>query len=363
MLVPHVLDVVRQAPQRPDQVGVEDADVQGRPGWRPAGGYSGSELDRVGIGDQVQLAGVARRQQERGADGAGELGQGGFETIGDATDDGADGSLTGERRNRDARHDTVDRVDLRAERARVDQQAQSEVPGPGPVAGPVPVGLALQVRGVPVVTVGDQRRAGQQVLGDSLVDRLVGDRPQPVAQPVREHLVDEQSGTERAGVHRGDGGAGGPTTVVDQEDRLEVGLDRGVEREPIADRPGHRVLVGQDDVVFRRAEPERPEQTALDVAGPAVRVGRRLLVDVERRRLVGHQDARLTPGAEQGSRAVVAALTCRDVVAWEDEAYDVVFVGLLERDHPVGVDDVVRRGGQRGQRSSGLGVVAKGTER
>ena len=121
--------------------------------------------------------------------------------------------------------------------------------------------------------------------------------------------------------------------------------------------------MGQHDLVLGRGEPQGPQQSALDVPRSTVEVGGRLLVDVQRRHLVRDQDAGLPPRGQQCCRAGVSALTCTDVLAWEDEAYDVVLAVLLERDHPVGVDDVVRRGGQRGQWSRGRRVVAKGTER
>ena len=60
----------------------------------------------------------------------------------------------------------VDGPDLRRERVAVHQQREPVVPGTRPVARGPPVGLHLQVRGVAVVPVGDQRLPRGEVGGD-----------------------------------------------------------------------------------------------------------------------------------------------------------------------------------------------------
>ena len=179
-----MLDVVRQAPEGSHQVGVQDADVQRRPGRGSLGGHRGGELLGVGVGDQVQLAHRSVDQQERRAGDRCQLAERQLEGVRRGRVQpaylGSGGRLGRQGRDRHAGHHAVDGVHLRSEGRRVDQQAQAVVPRPDPGARLVPVGLSLQVGGVAVVAVGDQRLARKQVLGDGLVDGLVGDRPQPV---------------------------------------------------------------------------------------------------------------------------------------------------------------------------------------
>jgi hypothetical protein len=85
--------------------------------------------------------------------------------------------LAGQLVRLDVRDHPVDGVDLRAERAAVDQEGQAEVPRTGAVAGGVGGGLPLEVRRVAVVTVGDDRRPVVQVGGDRRQLGGVGQRP------------------------------------------------------------------------------------------------------------------------------------------------------------------------------------------
>ena len=76
VLVADVVDVVGQSPQRRDHQRVQHAHVERRPGGRPLRRHGGGEPVGVGLAEQVQLLGVARRQQEGRAGAAGVLQRG-----------------------------------------------------------------------------------------------------------------------------------------------------------------------------------------------------------------------------------------------------------------------------------------------
>jgi hypothetical protein len=201
-----------------------------------------------------------------------------------------------------------------------------------------------------VVTVRAHRDPPVQVGRDGAQQVRVGQLPQPVPQPVAQRHVDEGRGPVRVT----DGLARGAAAAVHEEDRLEVGLDRLVEREPVGDGPGHGALVRQHDAVLRRREGDGPEQAALDVR----RGGR--LVHVEGRLGVRPEDPGGPPRRKRGRGAPVP-VTLGGLVPWEDEAYDVLVARLLERRDAGGVDDVVRRSGDSGQVD--VVAVAQRTER
>jgi hypothetical protein len=352
---------VRKSPEVRNDIAVQHADIQRLPGVGALRRQGVCEPRRRRILQQPGALAVGEHVRGAGVAGDRQL----VECLGQATADlvhgHAAGGLLGQLDRRPARDDPVDGVHLRAEGGGVDEERQAEVPRAGPVPGCVPVGLALQIGGIAVVAVRDQRLAPVQVGGDLGQLVVVGQRPQPVPQSVRQDRVDER----RLRVGGGNSPAGRAAAVVHEEDRFEVGVDRGVQGEPVADRPGHRVLVRQHDVVLGRRQRQGPQQTALGM--PAGRV--RLLVDVQRGRLVRAQHALGAPPLQRlpgplvpvdGRVAPVAGVPAG--VAWEDETHDVVIVRRLERGHPVGVDDVVRRGGQRGQVAGGPGVVPQGAE-
>jgi hypothetical protein len=117
--------------------------------------------------------------------------------------------------------------------------------------------LALQVGRVAVVAVGDQRAPRVQVVGHSPQHVRVGDGPHPVPQAVGQLGVhDERRPPRRAGGRHGRRRR--TATVVDQEDRLEVGADRLVQGEPVAHGAGDGVLVRQHDPVLGGREPSAP---------------------------------------------------------------------------------------------------------
>jgi hypothetical protein len=180
--------------------------------------------------------------------------------------------------------------------------------------------------------------------------RLVGDRPQTVANPVRRGHVDDR----RLLVRRRHQPAGRAAAVVHQEDRLQVTLDGAHQGESVGDGSGHRVLVREHDPVFGRAEPQRAEQATLHVAL------RLFLVDVESRVLVRPQSPVRAPTREGSSRPLVAGLAV--AVAREREAHHVARVSGLQLRAQRLVDDVVRRRQNLLERHAGF-VIAKGPER
>jgi len=93
--------------------------------------------------------------------------------------------------------------------------------GPVPAVGPLP-GLELEIGGVAVMPVGDQRLARGEVGGHGLLLGRIGQRPQPVPDPVagvhghqrraaRGHLHDQSRGRPVR-----------PVTVVEQDEPKDV---------------------------------------------------------------------------------------------------------------------------------------------
>ena len=101
-----------------------------------------------------------------------------------------------------------------------------------------------------------------------------------MVQAVRQSGVQDQ---HRSGLRNlSDGPAGCPAAVVHQEDRLKIGLDSRVERQTVADRASHGVLVRQHDVVLGRRQVKGAHEAALHVSADVVG----LLVDVQRRLVI-----------------------------------------------------------------------------
>jgi hypothetical protein len=213
-----------------------------------------------------------------------------------------------------------------------------------------------------MVPVGDQRLPRGQVSRHGRVLGRVGHGPERVPQaitgtgaqqrrPGGGHLVSEA----------GRGAACG--SVVEQEDRLQVGLGRLHELPPARYRPGHDILVRQHDPGGGRGEPQRADQPALDdapVARPAGRPGglaggvlaggvlaiqlllQPLLVDVQGWLGVGLEDALVLPFPQQpGGLAVLAAGVPR-ILARQDEPDHVVRVSGEQLVRRVARDHVVR---------------------
>ena len=152
---------------------------------------------------------------------------------------------------------------LWAEDADVHQQRQAEVPGS--VSGPLGAAIRswyCEVVRVAVMAVGDRRAPVEEVGGDRLELGGVVDGPDPVPYAVGWSWSRERG----ALIRRGDKRRGGAAAFVDQEDRLEVRLRGGRQREPIADRAGHGVLVGQHDAGVGPGQPDPADQAALHVA-------------------------------------------------------------------------------------------------
>jgi hypothetical protein len=190
-----------------------------------------------------------------------------------------------------------------------------------------------------VVTVGDQGLPRRQVAGHPLVQRGVLDRPDPLGQAVLGSGLQGRRPGRDLVQHRSRVAA----TVVHEQDRLQVGSCRAHQLEPVGDRPGHDVLVRQDDPVGRVVQPHRRQQAALEHPRPG------LLVDVERGPGVAAQDPLGPPPVEQlGGVRVPAGADARCTaprVAWQDQPDHVVRVELLQVGRVVGIDHVVRRAG------------------
>ncbi len=190
--------------------------------------------------------------------------------------------------------DPVDRAQLGRVGGRVDQQGQAEVPRPGAVPGRLTALLKLQVGGVAVVPVGDQRRPRGQVGGDLGQLGRVGDGPQPVPDAVRGPGLRQRRPVQGGLGHDPGGGAGAVAAaagmaVVEQEDRLQVGLGGLHQRQP----PGHRArrhgLVRLHDPGLAGDQLHRADQAALQPVRLAVLTRRKLLVHVQGGLGVGHQ--------------------------------------------------------------------------
>ena len=127
------------------------------------------------------------------------------------------------------------------------------------------------------------------------------------------------------------GGGGRPGAVVEQEDRLQVGSGRLHELAPPGDRPRNHVLVREHRPGTQRRQPQRPDQPALEHL--AARQG--LLVDIQRRDGVGHQDALVLPVMQQPGRVGVGRLGrgavtgpgVMGMLAGQDQTDNVVRIG------------------------------------
>jgi hypothetical protein len=245
-------------------------------------------------------------------------------------------------------------VHLRPEGGRVDEQAQPAVPRPAPSPASCrrPGGA------------GRSRSGG----GPSAISALRGCRS-AATRPACPRSVTPTAGAagrRRATRRPAAGPAVASSTdatparraapVVHQEDRLQVGVDGGVEREPVADRDRPSCSRAADD----------PSSGGVRASAPSRPAGRgRPVRPARRRRAPASWSGTSTPPPARRERRGgpgVAVLPRLGVVPWEDEPHDVVLVARLERDHPVGVDDVVRRGGQRGQASGARRVVPQRSE-
>ncbi len=136
------------------------------------------------------------------------------------------------------------------------------------------------------MTVSDQRSPRRQVGGYRVQFRLLGNSPEPVPQSVGRAGL----GQRRAAVCHGvdQPGSCPVPALVEQEDRLEVGLGRFHQLAPAGDGPGRDVLVRTDDPGRIGLKLQRAYQATLDSARPRFReaaglrvTGRYLFVDVE----------------------------------------------------------------------------------
>ncbi len=159
------------------------------------------------------------------------------------------------------------------------------------------------------------------------------------------------------------GGHRARATVVEQEDRLQVGLGGLHQLAPAEHRPGHHVLVRQHDPRLGRGQPHRPDQPALQHA-VAVRPGpdQPLLVQVQRGLLLGDQDALGQPGIEQPGRLLVLRARLAGHRRRQDEPDHVVRVGVAQMLGAVLTDDVVRWGGDLGESGHPLLGITDTTE-
>jgi hypothetical protein len=179
---------------------------------------------------------------------------------------------------------------------------------------------------------------------------LVGDRPEAVPQAVG------GAGRQKGRAARGDLvdelGGGPAAALVEQEDRLEVGL-RGLHQLPAArDRARRDVLVRLDDTRGQRHQVQRADQAALQHASrvrSARRVQGELLVDIQRRLRVGDQDAGLQPAGQLVGRILKGAAWLARRMPGQDKADDVVRVAREELVLDVGRNHVVRWRGDLGE--------------
>ena len=236
----------------------------------------------------------------------------------------------GRRRAQPGNH-PVDRADPWREGGRVHQERQPRVPGPRPGPRRLLARLELEIGGVTVVPVRDESLVRGQVRGDRRLLGGIGHAPEPVPDPVLGVDGDQRFAAPHL---LGDlrGGGGRPVAVVEQEDRLQVGPGRLHELAPPGDRPRNHVLVREHRPGAQRCQPQRPDQPALEHL--AARQG--LLVDIQRRNGVRHQDAFVLPVAQQPGRVGVGGLGTGTVtgrpgimriLAGEDQTDNVVRIG------------------------------------
>jgi hypothetical protein len=368
---PHALLIVLDAPQRRQQVLLQHRGGQLAPGRGPARGHGRLELDRVRVGEQVDLAlpghqergavlaGGRQRVQGRGQPG-GPAGHGPHREAGL-------GPLHPLGRGQPGQH-PVDRPDLRRERVPVDQQRQPVVPRARALAGGPPVGLHLQVRGVAVVPVRDQGLPGREIGGDLRQRGRVGDRPQGVpdavagvgaqhGRPGRRDLPGHPGGAARRAVP-------GHPTLVEQEDRLQVGLGGLHQLPAAAHRARHHILVRQHDPGPGRGQPHRADQPALQHAVlRAGRPGQPLLVHVQGGLVGGDQDALAPPVTQQPGGVVILLAWPSRVLAGQDQPDHVVRVGVPQLLGGVLADDVVRWRGDLCESAHPFRGITDSTER
>ena len=198
-----------------------------------------------------------------------------------------------------------------------------------------------------MVPVGDQCLPRLQVRLDGRQRGGLGQRPEPVPDAVLGHGLDQR----RLGRGRVDHADRLPATVIDQQDRLEVGPGRAHQLQPVGHRAGHHVLVRQHDPLVRIPQLDGSQQAALQQVGlPG------LLVDVDGRRVVAAQVALGLPGRQPGGRVLVATAGVVGLLAWQDQTDHIVRVELFQMGRAVRVDDVVRRAGHRGDVGHACGV-------
>jgi hypothetical protein len=176
--------IVDQAPDPPDEQLGQDRRCQPAPARRVPRWHGGRQLRRVRPGEQVVpaaacedvgravTAGLAQRAK-RAAEIRGEI----------PHSERAIRQLGGPGR-RQTGNDTVNRPDHRGIGNGVDEERQPVIPGAGTLAARARPGLQLQVGGIPVVPVRDERAPAAQVGGNHGVLGRVGNRPEPVRHTV-----------------------------------------------------------------------------------------------------------------------------------------------------------------------------------
>src|ERR1039458_3014119 len=201
--------------------------------------------------------------------------------------------------------------------------------------------------GVPGVAVGDDRAGRCQVSRDRGEPGGIGNRPDPVPDTIAGHRLcprRRRSGGRRYRAAR----RARLTAVVEEEDRLEVGLRRLHQLAAAGHRPGRDALVRPDDAGVQRFQAERPDQAAL-VHCHAGAVRHRLLVDVQGRVGIDPHDLPVLPGLQHpgGLTAAVAGMAAH--LVREDQPDHVVRVGRHQLVLYVVGDDVVRWRGDLSQ--------------
>ena len=192
----------------------------------------------------------------------------------------------------------MDRAEAERVLVRVDEEGEAVVPRSRAFPGVALFGPQLAVGSVPVVAVGDERRARGQVRDDGRLRVWVGDRP----QPVRDAVVGDRAGQRRLAVRRevrqpgrvtwasrAPAPAGARPAVIDEQDGLKVALCCLHELTPPGDRARHHPFMREHRV---RPHPDKPDEAALHP------VGAPLLVDVQRGRVVDRERALRQPVAQ-----------------------------------------------------------------
>jgi hypothetical protein len=113
-----------------------------------------------------------------------------------------------------------------------------------------------------MVPVGDQRGSRLQVGGDRRQLRGIVDRPEPVPYPVPGHGVHQRLSSD--GRLLDDAGRRAAlASVIQQKDRLQVGLGGLHQLKPARHRSRRDVLVRPDDAGLEREEAQRADQAPL----------------------------------------------------------------------------------------------------